>query len=85
PDANPQSNAIPLILGNTHDETRAFYGPAHRVLAGLDWTNLAERLGPELRIDAHPEWVVAEYRRLFPAYDAEQIFFAATTAGRSWR
>jgi len=24
-------------------------------------------------------------RRLFPTYDAEQIFYAATTAGRSWR
>jgi para-nitrobenzyl esterase len=85
PDANPQSNAIPLILGNTHDETRAFYGDGHRLLTGLDWTNIAERLGPELRIDAHPEWVVAEYRRLFPDYGAEQLFVAATTAGRSWR
>ncbi|MBV9882818.1 MAG: carboxylesterase/lipase family protein, partial [Sphingomonadaceae bacterium] len=27
PDANPQGNAIPMILGNTHDETRAFYPP----------------------------------------------------------
>ena len=85
PDANPQSNAIPLVLGNSRDETRAFYPPGHRLLAGLDWSNLAGRIGPELRIDAHPEWVVAEYRRLFPAYSAEQVFFAATTAGRSWR
>lgn len=85
PDANPQSNAIPLVLGNTHDETRAFYPPGHRLLAGLDWSNLADRIGPELRIDAHPEWVVAEYRRLFPDFTAEQVFFAATTAGRSWR
>ena len=85
PDANPQSNAIPLVLGNTHDETRAFYPPGHRLLAGLDWANLAERIGPELRIDAHPEWLIAEYRRLLPTYDAEQLFFAATTAGRSWR
>lgn len=85
PDANPQSNAIPLVLGNTHDETRAFYPPGHRLLAGLDWSNIADRIGPELRIDAHPEWVVAEYRRLFPDYSAEHIFIAATTAGRSWR
>ena len=85
PDANPQSNAIPLMLGNTRDETRAFYPPGHPRLAGLNWDNLAERMAPELRIDAHPEWVVAEYRHRFPAFDAEQIFFAATTAGRSWR
>jgi para-nitrobenzyl esterase len=85
PDANPQSNAIPLLLGNTHDETRAFYPPGHPALTGLGWDNLAARLGPELRVDALPEWVVGEYRRLFPAYGPEQIFYAATTAGRSWR
>ena len=68
PDANPQGNAIPMMLGNTHDETRAFYGPDHPKIVGLNWDNLAERMAPELRIDAHPEWVVAEYRRLFPAY-----------------
>jgi para-nitrobenzyl esterase len=85
PDANPQGNAIPMMLGNTKGETRAFYGPDHPKIAGLDWDNLAERMAGELRIDAHPEWVVAEYRRLFPSHSAEQIFFAATTAGRSWR
>jgi para-nitrobenzyl esterase len=85
PDANPQGNAIPMLLGNTHDETRAFYPPDHPKIVGLTWANLAERMAPELRIDAHPEWVVAEYRRLFPSYSAEQVFYAATTAGRSWR
>ena len=85
PDANPQSNGIPMILGNTHDETRGFFGPDHPKIVGLSWDNLAERMAPELRIDIHPEWVVSEYRRIFPAYSPEQIFFAATTAGRSWR
>ena len=74
-----------MLLGNTHDETRAFFPPGHAKLAGLDWDNLAERIAPELRVDAHPEWVVREYRRLFPAYGPEQVFFAATTASRSWR
>ena len=83
PDANPQSNAIPMILGNTHDETRAFI-PREK-MAGLTWSNLAARMGPELKIDILPEWVVSEYRRLFPAYSPEQVFYAATTAGRSWR
>jgi len=85
PDANPQGNAIPMMLGNTRDETRGFYGPDHPKIVGLTWDNLAERMAPELRIDVHPEWLVAEYRRLFPSYSAEQVFFAATTAGRSWR
>lgn len=85
PDANPQSNAIPMMLGNTHDETRGFYGPDHPKIVGLDWSNLPGRMASELRIDAHPEWVVAEYRRQFPDDTPEQVFYAATTAGRSWR
>ena len=83
PDANPQSNAIPMILGNTHDETRAFIG--REKMVGLNWDNLAQRMAPELKVDILPEWVVSEYRRLFPAYTPEEVFYAATTAGRSWR
>lgn len=85
PDANPQSNGIPMILGNTRDETRAFFGPDHPNIAGLSWDNIADRLGPELKVDISPEWVVERYRQLFPAHSPEQVFFAATTAGRSWR
>jgi para-nitrobenzyl esterase len=85
PDANPQSNAIPMMLGNTHDETRGFFGPGHPKIRGLTWDNLSQRLGPELRVDADPDWVIGEYRRLFPQAAPEQIFFAATTASRSWR
>ncbi|HEY0624502.1 carboxylesterase/lipase family protein [Sphingomonas sp.] len=85
PDANPLGNGIPLILGNTRDETRAFDDPKSEVVRTLDWANLAERIAPRLRIDAHPEWVVAEYRKQFPAWSPTEIFYAATTAGRSWR
>jgi para-nitrobenzyl esterase len=85
PDAPPQSHAIPMMLGNTRDETRGFFGPDHPKVQGLNWANLAERLAPELRIDIHPEWVVAQYRDRFPELTPEQLFFRATTAGRSWR
>jgi para-nitrobenzyl esterase len=84
PDANPQSNAVPMILGNTRDETRAFIDPDSEKLRTLNWDNLAERMASELRVDIAPEWVVAQYRRRFPSWDAERIFYAATTAGRSW-
>jgi para-nitrobenzyl esterase len=84
PDPNPQSNAIPMILGNTRDETRAFIDPDSEKVRSLSWANLAERIAPELRMDIHPEWVVSQYRRRFPAWNAERIFYAATTAGRSW-
>jgi para-nitrobenzyl esterase len=85
PDANPQSNAIPLVLGNTRDETRGFLGPDHAKLQGLDWTNLSERMGAELRIDIAPEWVVARYRERFPDLAPRELFWRATTAARSWR
>lgn len=85
PDANPQSNAIPMVLGNTHDETRAFISPDSARVQGLNWDNLSERLAPELRIDILPEWVVSEYRAQFPQLTPLDIFYAATTAGRSWR
>lgn len=85
PDANPLGNSIPLILGNTRDETRAFDDPKSEVVRSLDWANLADRIAPRLRIDAHPEWVVAEYRRQYPSWTPAEIFYAATTAGRSWR
>ena len=84
PDANPQSSRIPMILGNTRDETRGFVDARGPKLAGLDWSNLAERMTPELRMDIHPEWVVAQYRRQFPGWSPERVFYAATTAGRSW-
>ncbi|MBX3595014.1 carboxylesterase family protein [Sphingomonas sp.] len=85
PDANPLGNAIPMILGNTHDETRAFIDPNGPAVRTLDWANLAERMAPQLRIDIHPEWVVAQYRARFPGWTPQQVFYAATTAGRSWR
>ncbi|WP_167298183.1 carboxylesterase/lipase family protein [Sphingomonas leidyi] len=84
PDANPQGLAIPMILGNTHDETRAFIDPNSEKVRGLTWDNVAARMAPELRMDLLPEWVVAQYRAHFPADTPEQLFYRATTAGRSW-
>ena len=85
PDASPIGSGVPLILGNTHDETRAFLPIDGPKLQGLSWGNIAERIAPELRIDVLPEWVVGEYRRRYPAWTPAELFYAATTAGRSWR
>jgi para-nitrobenzyl esterase len=85
PDAAPQSLAIPMLLGNTRDETRGFFGPDHPTIVGLGWDNLAERLAPELRVDVLPEWVVARFRERYPELSPAEVFYAATTAGRSWR
>jgi len=84
PDAAPQSLGIPMILGNVHDETRAFLDPRGAKLAGLTWDNLAERIAPEVKIDLDAQWVVERYRAQYPEWSAERVFYAATTAGRSW-
>jgi para-nitrobenzyl esterase len=83
PDAAPQSAHIPMIIGNTHDETRAFLrGPA---CYELEWADLPELLIPNMRVDIRSEFVVAKYRELYPDYSPTDVFFAATTAARSWR
>ena len=84
PDAAPQSLAIPMILGNAREETRAFIDPRGPKLAGLSWDNLPERMGREIKIDLDPAWVTAQYRAHFPDWNAEQVYYAATTSGRSW-
>ncbi|WP_311268092.1 carboxylesterase/lipase family protein [Sphingobium sp. WCS2017Hpa-17] len=84
PDAAPQGNAIPMMLGNTRDETRAFIDPDGPLIRGLDWANLPGRMAGQLRMDLPPEWIVARYRAHHPDWSAERIFYAATTAGRSW-
>ncbi|MFN3818279.1 carboxylesterase/lipase family protein [Blastomonas sp.] len=84
PDAAPQSNHIPMILGNTREETRAFIDPKGPKLQGLSWDNLAARITPEIKIDLDVSWVVAQYRTQYPDWTPERIFYSATTAGRSW-
>ena len=85
PDAPGQSAAVPMMIGNTHDETLAFLGndPANFTLT---WDDLPGKLTlANMRVDIAPESVIAEYRRLYPDYSPTQVFFAATTAARSWR
>jgi para-nitrobenzyl esterase len=83
PDAAPQSAHIPMIIGNTSGETRAFLREARYY--DLSWDEVPELLIPNMRVDIRPEYVVAAYRNLYPDYTASDVFFAATTAARSWR
>lgn len=84
PDAASQSRSIPMMIGNTHDETRGFVG-ADRALFSLTWDEVPARLATAMRVDVLPERVVAEYRRLYPNYSPSDVYFAASTAARSWR
>ena len=85
PDAPAQSARIPTIIGNTHDETRAFLGGDPTNFT-VDWAGLPARLTQaNMRVDIDPATVIAAYRRLYPQYSASDVLFAATTAARSWR
>lgn len=85
PDPHPHSLDIPMMTGNARDETRAFIDPEAPFLRQMNWDNVAGRIGDELPADVLPEWIVAEYRRRLPAASPEDIYFMATTVGRSWR
>jgi len=85
PDAPSQSAQVPMIIGNTHDETRAFLGgdPTNFTVG---WDGLpAKLIQANMRVDIDAATVIAEYRRLYPAYTPSDVLFAATTAARSWR
>jgi para-nitrobenzyl esterase len=58
PDAPRESAHIPMIIGNTHDETRAFLGGDPKNFT-LTWEELPERLAPELVLDVSPRKVIA--------------------------
>lgn len=83
PQAAAQSAGIPMVIGNTRDETRAFLGHDPKNF-DLSWDELPARLEQQQYSDLLPSVVIAEYRRLYPDYTPSDVFFAATTAGRSW-
>lgn len=84
PDAPNQSSGIPMIIGNTRDETRAFHGNDPGI-ESLDWPQLPDRLLDALHVDIDPRYVIEKYRALYPKYSPTEVLFAATTAARSWR
>jgi para-nitrobenzyl esterase len=88
PDATPVSVDVPLIMGNTHDETRLLIGPSDPALFDLKWEDVPARVGRAISGymgPMTPEGVTAWYRDKYPAYSPSEVFFAATTALRSWR
>lgn len=84
PKANGWGSKIPMIIGNTKDETRFFLGN-DAANHSLTWEDLPKKLPTQYRVDIDPYLVIETYRKHYPNYTPSQIFFAATTAGRSWR
>jgi para-nitrobenzyl esterase len=88
PDASPLSADIPMVLGNTHDETRNLIGGSNPALFALTWEALPAAISQNVKQfigELSPEDIVATYRKLYPSYSASDVFFAATTAARSWK
>ena len=85
PDAAPTGLGVDLILGGTRDESRDFFDPESPDMRRLSWTDLPGRLTAELPTDAPADVIVAAYRRHCPAPSPADIFYRATTDGRSWR
>jgi para-nitrobenzyl esterase len=83
PDAPREAAHIPLIIGNTHDETALWIEKMLRA-GDTTWDNLPERYARETTKDLAPEYVIRRYRELYPDRTPSQILLAATTAGRSW-
>ena len=86
PDASPVSLSVPMMCGNTHDETKGFIGWDAKTFPKT-WGEVIARLPGQFnaRIDIDPETVVAFYRQTYPDYSPSDVYFAASTAGRSWK
>ncbi len=88
PAASPVSKDIPMMLGNTHDETTFLIGGSDTTLFHLTWDELPGKTDQYIKKfigNLKPDSIVAFYRHLYPKYSASDVFFAATTAARSWK
>ena len=88
PDASPISAGIPMVMGNTHDETTSLIGPGDPETFSLTWETLPVKLTQHVKKfigDLPPESIAAAYREMYPNYSPSDVFFAATTAARSWK
>ena len=83
PDAPREAGHIPLIVGNTHDETGYWLGDTLR-RGDTTWDNLPARLAREMVKDVGVRSCHCPLPALYPDRTAGQILLAASTAGRSW-
>ncbi len=85
PDAPRQSSAIPMVMGNTREETGSLIAMSDPSVFALTWETLPARLERDMVTDIEVADVVRTYRELFADITPPQLFIRATTAGRSWR
>jgi para-nitrobenzyl esterase len=85
PEAPKQSSAIPMVMGNTKEETGSLIAMGDPSVFNLTWETLPARLERDMVTDIDVAGVVRTYRELFPEIAPPELFIKATTAGRSWR
>ncbi|HVN92316.1 MAG TPA: carboxylesterase family protein [Terracidiphilus sp.] len=81
PDAPPLSATVPMILGNTHDET------AVPVQGTLTWEDAPAALHDAIAIYLGPytaEEVIAKFRTFYPDKSPIDVVITAATAFRAW-
>jgi para-nitrobenzyl esterase len=84
PNSPPQSDAIPMILGNTKDE---IYGSTAWKLADLTWETLPGEMQKAIVNFEGPysvDKIIAAYRGWYPKYAPVDVYVAALAAFRSW-
>ena len=88
PDAPPISADVPMVVGNTHDETTYLMGRGDPAVFKLTWETLPGHLGRKRRSSTsatcRPRISSHSYRQLYPSYTPSDVYFAATTAAAPW-
>jgi para-nitrobenzyl esterase len=82
PDAPSLSEMVPMMLGNTHDETGAVNGPAN-----MTWEQATEAVSrgiPDYLGPVAAQEAVDVFRKAEPTYTPQQVARAVGTAFRAW-
>lgn len=85
PEAPALSASIPMVMGNTREETGSLIAMNDPAIFDLTWESLPARLERDMVSDVDVHAAIALYRKLYPDLPPAQIFLRATSAGRSWR
>lgn len=85
PEAPALSANIPMVMGNTREETGSLIARGDPSIFDLTWETLPDRLERDMVSDVGVHAAIALYRKLYPDLPPAQVFIRATSAGRSWR
>ena len=85
PQAPALSRDIPMVMGNSREETGSLIARGDATIFDLTWETLPPRLERDLVSDVDVHNTIRLYRTLYPDLPPAQVFLRATSAGRSWR